>query len=264
MPFLQRMSNLEELNLFFAVSKRDTFRVVDGNDLKNNILIHLFQLKTLHFSIYTYLYQFNNNIRNENDYPSNDDIQQSFIDNQFGQVGSYVHHNSSNDIFKCHVFSLPFQFKAFMRLSCSFTGGIFTYVRTLAINDCVSWDYHFFNKVNQSFPFIETLLISNYSPQENKSQLNNNFEQFPIVTFSRLLDLHVSLLHIDYIQHLLFNRYTHLPRLCQLQIEYEQLITLTNNFTANPTQFNCLQVQKLIINECFARPQNFSLFFPLL
>lgn len=264
MPFLQRMSNLEELNLFFAVSKRDTFRVVDGNDLKNNILIHLSQLKTFHFSIYTYLYQLNNPIPNENDYPSNDDIQQSFIDNKFEQVRSYIHHSSSKDIYKCHVYSIPFQFKAFMRLSSSFTKDIFTHVRTLAINDCVSWDYHFFNKVNQSFPFIEILMICNSSPQENNSQLNNNVELFPIVTFSRLLDLHIYLSHIDYTKQLLFNRYTHLPRLCQLQIEYEQLITLTNNFTNNPTELNCSQIQSLIINECFVRPQNFSLFFPFL
>src|SRR5579871_647431 len=188
------MSNLEELALFLTVSKRDTFRIVDGNDLKNNILIHLSQLKTFHFSIYTYLYQFNNHIPNENDYyPSNNDIQQSFIDNKFGQVRSYIHHSSSKDIYRCHVYSLPFQFKTFMRLASSFTGDIFTHVRTLAINDYVSWDYHFFNKVNQSFPFIEILLICNSSPQENKSQPKNNFEQFLIVTFSRLLDLRISL-----------------------------------------------------------------------
>ena len=125
-------------------------------------------MKTFHFSIYTYIYQLNNHIPNENDYPSNDDIQQSF-------------------------YSIPFQFKTFMRLSSSFTGDIFTYVRTLSINDYVSCDYHFFNNVNQSFPLIEILMICNSSPQENNSQLNNNFEQFPIVTFSRLIDLHIIL-----------------------------------------------------------------------
>jgi hypothetical protein len=122
----------------------------------------------------------------------------------------------------------------------SFTGGIFTNVRILAINDYVSWDYYFFNKINQNFPFIEILMICNSSPQENKSQ---NFEQFPIVTFNRLLDLHISLSHVDYIQQLLFNRYTRLPRLYQLQIEYEQLITY---FTNNPIQLNCLQVQNTL------------------
>jgi hypothetical protein len=84
------------------------------------------------------------------------------------------------------------------------------------------------------------------------------------VTFNRLIDLRISLLHDDYIQQLLCNRYTYLPHFCELEIEYEQLIILTNNFTNNPAQFNCLQVEKLIINECFVRPQNFSLFFPLL
>ncbi|CAF0927368.1 unnamed protein product [Adineta steineri] len=263
-PFLQRMVNLEELHLFLTVSRRDTFRIVDGNDLKQNILIHLSQLKTFHFSIYTYLYQFINREPNNDDYSSNNDIQQSFIDTKLGQVGSYVHHSSSKNRYRCHVYSIPYKFKTFMRLSISFTGGIFTNVRILAINDDVSWNYHFFHKVNQSFPFIETLMICNSLPQEDKSLLNNNFEQFPIVTFNQLLNLHIYGLHIDYIQQLLFNQHTRLPCLGQLEIKYEELVELTNNFTNNPLQLNCLQVQNLIINGCFVRPQNFSLFFPLL
>ena len=78
-------------------------------------------------------------------------------------------------------------------------------------------------------------MICNTYPQQNKFQLNNNSELFPIITFSRLIDLDMSLSHIDYIEQFLFNRYTHLPRLCELQIKYEQLITLTNYFTNDST-----------------------------
>ena len=264
-PFLQRMSNLEELHLFLTISRRDTFDVIDGNDLQKNILNHLSQLKTFHFSIYTYIYQFINDLEiNENNYPSNDDLQQSFIDNQFEQVRSYINHWSSKTIFGCHVYSLPYQFKSFTRLSCSFSNDIFIHVRTLIINDFISWDYHFFHKVSQSFPFIETLLICNTYPQQNKSQLKNNSELFPMITFSRLLALDISLSHMDYIEQFLFNRYTYLPRLCELEIKYEQLITLTNYFTNDSTQLNGSQVQRLIIDQCFVRPKNFSQFFPLL
>ena len=216
-------------------------------------------------SIYTYIYQLNNGLEiNENNSPSNDDLQKSFIDNQFGQVRSYVHHRSSKSIFGCHVYLFPYQFNTFTRLSCSFSNDIFIHVRILIINDFAHWDYHFFHKVNQSFPLIETLMIGNTYSQNNKSQLNNNSQQFPIVTFRRLIDLDMSLSHIDYIEQFLFHRYTHLPRLRELQIKYEQLIILTNYFTNDPTQFNCLQVQRLITDQSFVRPQNFSQFFPLL
>lgn len=259
------MTNLEELHLFLTISKRDTYSVVDGNDLKNNILNHLSQLKIFHFSIYTFIYQLNQDlIINEKNYPTNRDLQQSFIDNQFGQVGSYIHDTLSKTIYQCHVYSLAFQLKIFYRLSCSFTSDIFIHVRTLAVNDFVTWDYHFFNKINQSFPFIETLMISNFFPQKNKSQLNNNSKQFPIVTFNRLTVLNVRLLHIDYTERFLCNQYTHLPCLRQLDIKYEQLITLTNNFTKDSTQFNCLQVERLIMDQCFVRSKNFATFFPLL
>ena len=151
------------------------------------------------------------------------------------------------------------QFKEFLRLSSSFSNDIFIGVRTLFIRD-----YHFFNRINQSLPLIEILIIANSSPQINQSQLNSNLEQMPMVTFHRLANVDLSYLHIDYIEQFLFNRYTHLPRLRQLDIDYGKLITSTNCFQDDPTRFNCLQVRRLISNESFVRPQNFSRFFPLL
>ncbi|CAF1636461.1 unnamed protein product [Adineta ricciae] len=90
------------------------------------------------------------------------------------------------------------------------------------------------------------------------------FEEYPIVTFNRLIDLDVRLTHITYIQQLLCNRYTHLPCFCKLHIYYEQLMLLTNNFTSDSNQFNCAQIKSLSINECCVRSENFSQFFPLL
>lgn len=250
------MSNLEELHLFLNILKGQRSTVVDGNDLQKNLLIHLSQLKRFHFSIYTYVCELNNPISQD---LSNDDLQQSFIDNQFGQVRSYVHENSSKDIYGCHVYSIPFQFKEFLRLGYSFPNDVFVAVRTLFIHDYISWDSHFFNRINQSFPLMEILIIANSS-----SQINNNHEQLPIVIFNRLSNLDLSYLHIDYIEQFLFNRYTHLPRLCQLQINYENLITLTNSFTNDPIQFNFSHIRRVITNEPCVRPQNFLRYFPSL
>ncbi|UJR12938.1 hypothetical protein I4U23_017111 [Adineta vaga] len=180
-PFIQKMSYLQELRLVISVSREDTNQIVNGNNLYTDILIYLSELKSFRFSIYTYISNRNVSIDN---FPSNDDIKQSFDYNRFGK--------------------------------------------------------------------------------EDNLQLSKEAEKLELITFTRLFELRVALAHMDYVEQLLFNRYTHLPRLRQLQIKYNQLITLTNNFTNDEKQFNCLQVQHLMINECFVRPQNFSLFFPLL
>ena len=264
LPFLRQMSHLEELHLFLNILKEQRLSVVDGNDLQKNLLIHLSQLKRFHFSIYTYVCELNIPISHENICLSNDDLQQSFIDNQFGQVRSYVHQNSSKYIYGCHVYSIPYQFKEFLRLGYSFANDVFIAVRTLFIHDYICWDDHFFKRINQSFPLIETLIMGNSSPQTNQFQLSNNRKQFPIMIFNRLSNLHLNHLHIDYIELFLFSRYSHLPRLSQLEIDYEQLNTLTNSFTNDPTQFNFSHIRRLITNEAFVRSQNFSKYFPSL
>ena len=188
---------------------------------------------------------------------SNDDLQQSFVDNQFGQIRSYVHPNIFLDV-------MSIQLKQFLRLGYSFPNDVFIAVRTLFIHDYICWDDHFFKRINQSFPLIETLIMGNSSPQTNQFQLSNNRKQFPIMIFNRLSNLHLNHLEIDYIELFLFSRYSHLPRLSQLEIDYEQLNTLTNSFTNDPTQFNFSHIRRLITNEAFVRSQNFSKYFPSL
>ncbi|UJR06649.1 hypothetical protein I4U23_010935 [Adineta vaga] len=211
---------LQELQLVVTVSREDTYQVVDGNNLYTDILIHLSQLKTFRFSIYTYIYNRNVSIDN---FPSNDDIQQSFDYNKFGEIDSYVQHTIEKDEYGCHVYSLPFTFDMFNRLSMSFLGGVFYHVKILVANDYVPWEENFVKKIAESFPFIETLFIANSKPKKNKLQSSNETQKLEVTTFTRLSELRVTLTHTDYIEQLLFNRYTHLPRLCLLEIKYDQL-----------------------------------------
>ena len=96
-----------------CISKGQRFGVVDGNDLQKNLLVHFSQLKRFHFIIYPFIFQLNNQISKENDCPSDDDLK-SINGHQFGQVRSYVHGNCSKKISGCHVYSISFQFKAFL------------------------------------------------------------------------------------------------------------------------------------------------------
>ncbi|CAF5222903.1 unnamed protein product, partial [Rotaria magnacalcarata] len=82
-PLIQRMSNLEKLDLCFTVISKPTF--VDGNDLKKNIINHLLKLKKFSFNIRSII-----DLDNQTNLPSNEDIQQTFQDFQDNQIISCI------------------------------------------------------------------------------------------------------------------------------------------------------------------------------
>ncbi|CAF1422817.1 unnamed protein product [Rotaria sordida] len=68
LPFIYRMSNLEELGLYFTAFVNETF--IDGNSLKKDILNHMLQLKQFAFDIRSIM-----SIKNQMNLPSKEDIQ---------------------------------------------------------------------------------------------------------------------------------------------------------------------------------------------
>ncbi|CAF3478498.1 unnamed protein product, partial [Rotaria sp. Silwood2] len=64
----------------------------------------------------------------------------------------------------------------------------------------------------------------------------------PFITFSHIVKLHLDLRHIDYVEQFLYERNAHLPRLLSLQIQYEILSILTNNFTNDSARVNCAKI----------------------
>ncbi|CAF1108029.1 unnamed protein product [Adineta steineri] len=126
-PLLLQMINLEELILFLLVA-RDDSTFIDGIELYDQVLAHMSHLNKFIFSIHTGVRIVNNEI----DEPSNEDIQNSFIGKEYGQVGAYVHFeprtpiDTSIDIkqtkavVKSHIYSLPYQFESFLHLNNSF------------------------------------------------------------------------------------------------------------------------------------------------
>ncbi|CAF1457559.1 unnamed protein product [Adineta steineri] len=122
-PLLRRMINLEELILFLSVERVDS-TVIDDIELYDQVLVHMSHLNKFVFSIHTDVFFENNEI----DVPSNEDIQNSFIGREYGEVGSYVHldpstitgFKQSKDVVMSHVYSLPYQFESFLHLNSSF------------------------------------------------------------------------------------------------------------------------------------------------
>ncbi|CAF4633007.1 unnamed protein product [Rotaria sp. Silwood2] len=191
--------------------------------------------------------------------PSNNDIQRSFIERKYQQVGSYADDNLMKGEAQCHIYSLPYQFDNFHYLNNSFQGGRFEKVKCIKMTDIRPFEHEFFKIISQSFPFLQHLSVKNDEQQKNKQHLSNT-----LIIFPHLRSLHLILAHIDYVEDFLMKKTTHLPCLLYLKIKYEQLLIITNNFTNNSIEFNFSQLKVLSIVEPFVRPENFHSYFPQL
>ncbi|CAM4777925.1 unnamed protein product, partial [Rotaria magnacalcarata] len=252
-PLLRRMSNLEELTLFLSVIRMES-TYIDGIHLHDEILIHMPRLDKLMFSITTMLYNINAKI----DLQSNDDIQRGFIEKEIYQVDSYVINDPSKLQQECHIYSKPYPFDVFFNLNSRFPGAKFNKVRWLIMRDGDPFENELFKIISQDFPFLKKLAIFNTAAQQNKRC------SLPFITFLHLRELYVHLAHIDYAEQFLYERNAHLPCLSSLEIRYETLSILTNNFTNDAARANCAKLQRLVIKEPFVHPQYFHSYFPLL
>jgi hypothetical protein len=247
------MINLEELILFLLILRvHSTY--VDGIQLYDDILIYMPLLKKFIFNIDTSVLWKNT----ETALPSNEDIQHSFIGRRYEQIGSYIQTNSTKGKSKCHIYSIPYQFKVLFYRSNSFHGGMFHNVRSLFMIDFRPFERNFFEVISQHFPVLNKLYIYNGEPQRDKEQ-STTFIMFPHLIF---LSLYFA--HVDYAEQFLIDKNCHLPRLLNLGIKYELLATVTHNFTNDATRITCAKLTSLVIREPFVRSENFHQYFPLL
>ncbi|CAF3228767.1 unnamed protein product [Rotaria sp. Silwood2] len=252
-PLLRRMINLEELTLLLPVLRFDS-TYIDGIHLHDQILIYMPQLNKFTFSINTLVVNMNAKI----DLPSHEDIQRSFIEKKYGQVGSYVDNVSTKIEGSCHVYSLPFQFEYFLHLNNCFQGGMFDKVLYLFMTGVDSFEHELFKIVSQDFPLLRHLYIENDQPQKNK-QHSSTLNIFP-----HLLLLDLFLAHLDYAEQFLNDKNTYMPHLLNLNIKYKSLVMITNNFNNDAQRLNCTNLKKLTLDQAFVRPENFCQYFPLL
>ncbi|CAF1354120.1 unnamed protein product [Rotaria magnacalcarata] len=267
-PLLHRMCNLQDLTLYIQIDKRN--RLVDGIQLENDILIHLSKLETFTFYICTCT------SANHPVTLSNDDIQRTFSNVKFGQVGCSMNYVNESDI-TYHVFSLPFKFDRIRFIGNSFTNTIFKDVTFLCVFDWIPFEHEFFVRLARCFPLLKTLIIVNCKAQSTdsaKSKHDNN-GPFEVVQYLHLTSLEFGRTHIDYVEQMLNESKTRLPCLTQLWIDYHQLKTVTNNFTRDATRLNCINIEELDFHSgsdhddsddhlIIAQSKDFHVYFPLL
>ncbi len=196
---------------------------------------------------------------------SKDDLQQTFTKIGYKQVACIVDYVFPDQAL-CHVFSLPFAFDRLENISNNFPSMEFNQVTDLSVYDCIPFEHEFFRRIAQSFPSLRKFHVMNSKPQSSnlaQSQTDND-QSYSVVKYSNLTSLSIVYAHIDYLQQFLLHTKTSLPKLTELEVQYEKLKTVTNNFTRDATRLNCAQVKRIILEETIIYSKEFHLYFPLL
>jgi hypothetical protein len=153
------MSNLEKLHLNVYATMKKTF--IDGNNLNKNIVNHITQLRKFTFDIRSYL-----NDRNENDLPTNEDLKYTFSHFKNNEIISYIDYFPYRRSAWCTIYTYPYTRKTYY-VTNYFPDVLCKSVREITLCDEQHpFEYEFFLRISQSFPFVEKLSLHNSKPQK--------------------------------------------------------------------------------------------------
>jgi hypothetical protein len=150
-------------------------------------------------------------------------------------------------------------------ISYGFQGGLYRNVRFLYLSDRIyPFKHEFFLRIARAFPLITHLTVLNNRILDNVDENNN--QRTSIVEFHHLIFLTIHFQRAIYLEQFLVDTNTHLPNLIDLTISYDNLVTVTNNFTRDATRRNCSKVQTLnfTISTITVHSKEFYLHFPCL
>ena len=250
---------MKKLTLFFRVRGRTSF--IDGVYLENEIFTFMPHLNRFQFDIVC-----DDSFINSNFKPSSDSIRRTLIESGC-DADCYIDYNT-NELVRCHIYSLPFTLDRIHNITSRFPGGNFINVRILRIFDLFrSFEHTFFAKISFSFPMLSQLTVSNTIERiEKPSWTWTKSKKSSIIEYPHLTELDLDDVHIDYVEQFLSNLNTSLPSLNKLYIKYQDLVTITNNFTRNTTRVNCSRLKTIIFDETIhlAHSKDFHLYFPCL
>ncbi|CAF2986737.1 unnamed protein product [Rotaria sp. Silwood2] len=236
-PLVHRMSNLEKLHLYLNVIDRQTF--IDGDDLKTNIINNLLRLNSFTFNIRSF-----NSRYNQTDLPSNEDIQKTFKDFKYNKIISCVDDFQKSRYNQCHIYSYPYEWKCYNKITNNFPGGLFKCVNEVSLFDERPFEHEFFLQIQKSFPFMKKLTITNRKAQMNKRRRKskNDDENLSIINYYHLTELRFFRAHEDYLEEFLLATKTSLLNNVYLFVGRDLLEKVTDNCTRDATRLNCSKI----------------------
>ena len=232
-PLVQRMVNLEELGLYINPYGRT---VLDGNNLKNNIINHLPQLKKFFFNIRSTFYESNQSL-------SDEEILNSVTELGNNKVISYIDRLEEFHG-QCHYFCHPYTLSYFDNITNRFPDGLFQSVRDVTLRDTSPFEHQFFLRLAQGFPFLERLSVFNMSPQQ---KFNGIKKPLPIIKYHHLIELDLASAHYDYYQQFLLHTKIYLSNNIDFWADYECLKRATHKFKQDAFGVNCAKIESLYI-----------------
>ena len=250
------MINLKNLTLSFNAVR---FTVIDGVDLNEKILPYLSSLQTFVFDICTIL----PSCRTKSSL-STKDLENTFIHWKYSQVNCSVDH-FSNGLAYCHIYSIPYKMTHFMYLTNTIRNQnqYFQFVITLILYDTRPFEHDFFEWMSKAVPRLKYLTIEISTPQLKQNEYGSMGKK-TCISYNHLTRLRVFQANIDYVYQFLCHTKAYVPQLNVLEIQYEKLITVTNNFSSPATRINCSQLKELRCQEAIVYPQHFHHYFPSL
>ncbi|CAF4127467.1 unnamed protein product [Rotaria sp. Silwood2] len=105
---------------------------------------------------------------NQMNFPSQEDIQQTFRDFQYTKIISRVDYFSEVREEQCHVYSYPFLMQHYEDISNNFPGRLYPYVRVVSLYDENPFEHEFFLQISQSFSFMQKLSLINHHAKNHK------------------------------------------------------------------------------------------------
>ncbi len=255
-PLLRQMSNLEKLTLSFRVRRRTSF--IDGVYLRNEIHNFLTKLNQFQFDIVCDEFIIRSDFK-----PTSDFIRRTLIENGYN-ADCYINY-ITNELARCHIYSLPFTMDRIHKITSRFPGGNFVNIRILYVFDIDrSFEHAFFLKICRSFPMLNELTVFNDIERiEKPSWTWTKSKKTSIIQYPHLSTLNLRCAHVDYVEQFLLNSNTHLPSLHKLYVKYDHLVSVTKNFTRNETHTNCSKLKEIIFESIhLAHSKDFYEYFP--
>ncbi|CAF3934677.1 unnamed protein product, partial [Rotaria sp. Silwood1] len=216
LPLLRRMSYLEELTLYIHILDGPKF--ISGTRIDNEILRHMSRLH-----MFTFYMACEKDIGNPTIRISKSDIERTFTNIEHRSVACMIDYFDSINMIS-RVFSLPFKFDRLEHIGNNIPNIQFNFVSYLTLWDLKPYKHKFFVQLARAFPILKYLLIWNMEPpffRRHESHLYDT-DWCSIVEFPHLISLEIDYVSTYYVEHFLNETKTHLPRLTELKVNYQQ------------------------------------------